>query len=224
MGHTRFRLLSNIIFLLIARIESYGLENIPQSGGCILASNHLSGLDLFLIAKFVTRDDSSFFAAKIHRDVFWFRWLVDSVGGIWVDRTKTDFKALRQARNLLKKGYILGITPEGTRSPTGALIHGKPGTAYLAAIANVPVLPVGITGTENGLDKLRRLNRLHLTIRIGEKFVLPPLDPHDRDRSLQENTTEIMCRIAALLPAKYRGVYVDHPKLQKLHEKKSLRL
>jgi 1-acyl-sn-glycerol-3-phosphate acyltransferase len=216
MSHARFRLISNFILQPIARTESFGTENIPLSGGCILASNHLSALDLPLIVKYVPRNDSSFFAAKTHKKIFWFRWLIDSVDGIWIDRSRADLNALRNARKILRKGYMFGIMPEGTRSRTGALIHGKLGAAYLVSSAKVPVLPVGVTGTENGLDQLRRLRRLHLTIRFGEPFTPPPLDPRDRDRSLGENTDEIMCRIAALLPPKYRGVYSDHPRLHEL--------
>jgi 1-acyl-sn-glycerol-3-phosphate acyltransferase len=216
MSHARFRLISNLILLPIARIESFGLENIPAFGGCILVANHLSALDLPLIAKFVPRNDSTFFAAKAHQKIFWFRWLVNSVDGIWIDRTRADLEALRRARKMLRNGYMFGITPEGTRSTTGALVEGKPGAAYLVSIGQVPVLPVGVTGTENGLASLRRLKRLQMTIRFGKPFNLPPLDPRDRDRSLEANTVEIMCRIAALLPPKYHGEYANHPRLQEL--------
>ncbi len=63
---------------------------------------------------------------------------------------------------------------------------------------------------------MRRFRRLDITIRVGEPFELPPLDRKNRDASLQANTDEIMCQIAALLPPKYRGVYADYPRVQEL--------
>lgn len=220
MGFAKFHHISCAILRPIAHTEAHGLENIPKSGSCVVAINHLSSMDVPLVAKFLPRDDTSFLVAKKHYNKLWVRWLVDSAGGIWVDRTQADFGALRQARKLLQRGYMLGIAPEGTRSPTGALIQGKPGAAFLASSTNTPILPVAITGTEKGFEQLRRLLRPHLAIRFGEPFTLPPLDRQDRDRSLRQNTAEIMCRIAALLPPKYRGVYANHPRLKALLEKR----
>jgi 1-acyl-sn-glycerol-3-phosphate acyltransferase len=77
------------------------------------------------------------------------------------------------------------------------------------------VVPVAVTGTEDELvaAQLRRLRRPRLVVRIGEPFLLPPLNNREREKQLQEHTDEIMCRIAALLPSDYRGVYAVHPRL-----------
>ena len=115
---------------------------------------------------------------------------------------------------------IAAIAPEGTRSPTAQLQPGKPGAVYLAAKTGVSLIPMSIVGTEDKevYRRLRRLRRLDITIRMGEPYSLPPLPRQNRDEFLQQNTDEMMCRIAALLPPQYRGVYADHPRLQELLE------
>jgi 1-acyl-sn-glycerol-3-phosphate acyltransferase len=99
-----------------------------------------------------------------------------------------------------------------------ALIHAWPGASYLAAKAGVPVLPVAVTGTEDVVvkDRLRHFKRIHIHIRVGEPFMLPPLNRQERDKILQQSTDEMMCQIAALLPPAYRGIYADHPRLAEL--------
>jgi 1-acyl-sn-glycerol-3-phosphate acyltransferase len=118
----------------------------------------------------------------------------------------------------MEKNNILVIAPEGTRSRAGALIEAKPGVSYLAAKLNRPIVPVAITGTEDEvvLANLKKLRRGHITVTAGPAFTLPPLPRENRDEALKRYTDEIMCRIAALLPEKYRGVYADHPRLQEL--------
>jgi 1-acyl-sn-glycerol-3-phosphate acyltransferase len=121
----------------------------------------------------------------------------------------------------MEENNILVIAPEGTRSRTGALIEARPGVSYLATKLGRPIVPVGITGTEdkNLLDHLKKLRRSHITVTAGEPFILPPLPRENRDEVLKQYTDEIMCHIAALLPELYRGVYGDHPRLKELlHE------
>lgn len=209
------RFIFRLLLRLFTYVEAHGVENIPLEGGCIVAPNHLGALDVPLLGIHILRNDASFLAAKKHRR-FPTSLLIDALGGIWIDRYNADLRALRQARDFLRAGNILGVAPEGTRSPNHALIAGKPGAAYLASLANAPIVPVGITGTENAFEQLRRLRRPHLTIRFGKPFTLPPLDPDNREAALRRNTDEIMCRIAALLPPAYRGVYANHPRLQEL--------
>ena len=108
------------------------------------------------------------------------------------------------------------MAPEGTRSRTRSLIQAKTGVAYLADKAGVPVVPVAITGTEKAVSTFFRLRRPPIQIRFGKPFCLQPSERHARGSSLDQNTDEIMCRIAALLPPEYRGVYAGHPRLQEL--------
>jgi 1-acyl-sn-glycerol-3-phosphate acyltransferase len=118
----------------------------------------------------------------------------------------------------MKAGGILVIAPEGTRSKSEALAEGKPGVAYLAMKAGVPIVPIALTGTEDRLvlARLKHLKKSEIKIVIGPAFTLPPVKGRDRDAALRQYTDEIMCRIGALLPEKYRGVYAQHPRLKEL--------
>ncbi len=110
------------------------------------------------------------------------------------------------------------IAPEGTRSRVGSMIEGRPGAAYLASKLQRPIAPIGLSGTEDKtiFGNLRRLRRSDVLITAGETFVLPKIANRDRDVILREYTDEIMCRIAVLIPERYRGVYAKHPRLLKL--------
>lgn len=209
---------------LIARIDKIGFENLPESGGALVATNHLGRLDAILGMVLADRDDVVMLVAEKYQVYAFWRWVVKQVDGIWLNRNETDFHAMRAVYRRLRQGGILAMAPEGTRSKTEALIPGKPGAVYLAARANVPIIPAAITGTEDRLvkEKLRRLQRLHITITVGEPLTLPPLDPQNRDAYLHDWTEEIMCRIAALLPPKYRGVYANHPRLHELLEEQQM--
>ncbi len=111
---------------------------------------------------------------------------------------------------------MLGIAPEGTRSRTGALIQAKTGTAYLADKARVPVVPAAIYGSESAVRQLFHLHRPAIHIQFGKPLMLEPVSRSNREADLQRNTDEIMCRIAAMLPERYWGVYAEHPRLIEL--------
>jgi 1-acyl-sn-glycerol-3-phosphate acyltransferase len=207
-----------IAYLLgwMARLEVRGAENIPAQGACILAINHLSILDPAIVFSLLMRRDATALVADKHRRNPFLRWIVDQVGGIWIDRERADFSALKQALGYLRRGGMLGIAPEGTRSRVNHLIQAKPGVAFLAADGQTAILPIAIAGSEKIMRSLLRLRRARVTVIIGQPFYLPPLDRRDRDGWLARGTDEIMCRIAALLPAEYRGVYAGHPRLAEL--------
>lgn len=200
-----------ILLRLLTRLEVEGLENIPEKGGFILASNHLGLIDPVVVFSLLDRHDATALAAKKHQKNPFFRLLINAVHGIWLNREEADTRALRAARDHLKAGGILGIAPEGTRSPTGALMAPKFGIAYMAEMAGVPVLPVGICGTENAIKEAFSLQNPRIRVRIGKPFRLPPIERKDRDEDLRRNTDLVMGHIAALLPSRYRGVYADHP-------------
>jgi 1-acyl-sn-glycerol-3-phosphate acyltransferase len=137
---------------------------------------------------------------------------------VFIDRFAPDLKAMRKMIDLMQRGYTLVIAPEGTRSRLESMIEGKAGASYLAAKLQRPVIPIGLAGTEDRavLDNLRHLRRTSITIRVGTGFSLPPLPSTNREGALKKNTDEIMCRIAALIPEKNRGVYAKHPRLREL--------
>jgi len=212
------RFVFRIVLKIIARVDITGYGNIPESGGAIVVTNHIGRLDALLGVILADRDDFILMIAeKYKKSAFW-RWAARKVDAVWLDRYEADFKTLRVVLKRLKKGEILGMAPEGTRSETEVLAEGKPGAAYLAVKANVPVITVGLVGTEDRIVKYRlsHLRRLDITIKIGEPFYLPPMDRKNRELFLQQSTEEIMCRIAALIPPEYRGFYAGAPRVQEI--------
>jgi len=207
------RAVLRFLYKLLTRMEVIGLENVPDTGGCILAVNHMSRLDPPLVYIFIKREDLTGLAADKYKKNPLFSLIINSVNGIWLNREEADFRALREALNHLLAGGALGIAPEGTRSRVGSLLPAKTGVAYLANKAHVPIVPIAISGTEDAVRQLLRFRRPRFRVQFGELFLLPPIDRQDRDGSLQRNTDEIMCRIAAMLPLQYRGAYSDHPRL-----------
>jgi len=202
-----------IFFRLFTRLSVIGVESIPAEGGCLLTGNHLGIIDGPLIFCLIRREDATGLVVLKHKRNLAIRSIVEAAGGIWIDRTRTDFQALKAALNHLKNGGLLGLAPEGTRSETHALIKASRGVAFLAEKSGALVIPTAITGSENSLIKIIALQRPQIRVCFGTPFHLPALDLEDREATLQASTDEIMCHIAALLPEKYRGVYADHPRL-----------
>lgn len=206
----------NFLYHTLTRTEFRGLENIPLTGGIILATNHMSRVDVPLL--FITpnrKDVNALVADKYLKNPF-FKIILSAAKVIWLDREKADFAALRIAREYIQNGGAIGIAPEGTRSKTGSLIEGKAGTALLAHRAGCPIIPVGITGTESAVHQLLTFRRPKLVVRYGKPFYLPLISQEDRTLWLAECTEEIMCQIAALLPEAYRGLYKDHSRINEI--------
>ncbi|RME37893.1 MAG: 1-acyl-sn-glycerol-3-phosphate acyltransferase [Thermoflexia bacterium] len=194
------------LFPLLVRVQVKGQENFPSSGPYILATNHLSVFDLPLLMMVCPHTVRAFAASKHRRNPFYFL-VLSAAGSIWVRRGEIDREALRGAFETLKRGEVLGIAPEGTRArKVYALQPGKTGAAYIATRADVPIVPVGLTGTEKIKENLPRLRRTDVTVTVGEPFRLPE-SGQVRGPKLDEYTDIIMRRIAALLPPEYRGVY-----------------
>jgi 1-acyl-sn-glycerol-3-phosphate acyltransferase len=204
------------LFKLFARVEAVGLENLPSQGGCIVASNHLSRIDPPLVFALGERRDMTALVADKYKRNPLLRPLIVGVGGIWINREQADVHALREARQFLRNGGVLGIAPEGTRSHTGALIQAKTGTAYLADKAGVLIVPAAIYGSESAVRQLIHLRRPAIHIEFGKPFMLEPVSRSNRGADLQRNTDELMCRIAAMLPERYWGVYAGHVRLKEL--------
>jgi 1-acyl-sn-glycerol-3-phosphate acyltransferase len=217
------RWLIRLLFNLIARVEVKGYENLPEEGSFVIATNHLGIVDVPIAYYALDRWDMFVLIGEKWQNVGLFRWVGKYFNFIFIDRFNPDIKSLRKAISLMEENNILVIAPEGTRSRTGSLIEAKPGVSYLAARLNRPILPVALTGTEDStlFGNLKKLRRTHITVTAGPTFILPPLPRENRDEALKQYTDEIMCRIAALLPEKYRGVYADHPRLKELLQEQS---
>lgn len=208
--------LFDVILCVLARRTINNRDLVPDAGPYILTTNHLSYFDTPLIYSILGGQGLTGWAAEKYEKHWLFGPIVRAIGGVFIQRGEVDRRALTEATRLLKSGRPFAVAPEGTRSPTKSLLKGKTGVAYLANLTGVPIVPVALTGTEHMGDRLKHLKRADLTITFGEPYMLPPLNREDRSRMLQQNTDEIMCRIAALLPEAYRGVYADHPRLQEL--------
>ena len=215
------RFLIRILLKLIARFEIRGKENLPLTGGMVIASNHIGILDIIMVYFVIDRTDLFIPVAEKWEKIGWIRWLGKQLNFLFVDRYNPDLKALRKMIALMQEGKCLVIAPEGTRSRTGTLNEGKPGVAYLAARSGFPVIPVAITGTQDEvlLENAKHFRKSNITLTGGKQFSIPPLPNKDRDVTLQKWTDEIMCQIAALLPEKNRGYYRDHPRLKELLSK-----
>ena len=197
--------------IYIRKFEVVGKEHMPLEEPVILASNHLNNVDPPMIALAI-RPRYPMYMAK-QEMVSWpilgpaFR----AFGAFPVQRGKADLSALRAASEVVHSGALLVMFPEGTRSRTGGLTRGHPGTGLIALRTGAPVLPVAVTGSE-GIGWpwifLKPRSVRHITVTIGEPFRLPPVGRVNTEAAVQATDT-IMRRIAALLPPKYRGVYAD---------------
>ncbi len=211
--------LKSILRFLFDRLtihQATGTENFPPEGPFLLATNHMSRLDLPLLFIDTPRPDLIALVADSYKKTPFFYWIIRTSGSIWLDRDKADFTAMRAGMDHLRAGGVLGIAPEGTRSRVGALLEAKTGVALLAEKTHVPVIPVAIEGTESAMRQLVSLRRPHLWVHFGAPLTLPPLDRKDREGWLQRCTDEIMCRIAVMLPSRYHGFYANHPRLKEL--------
>lgn len=214
--HNLFCITFRVLFFLLSRVKVHGKQHLPVDGGYIAAANHLSVIEVPLVYCLINRHDVTGLVAKKHQKNALFRWLINLLDGIWLSREEIDTRALRTARDHLQEGGVLGIAPEGTRSQTGSLLEAKTGVAFLADQAKVPIVPVAVAGTWQITSEILSLKRPEISVTFGEPFMLPPVNRKTRDQDLKRNTEEIMCQLAALLPAEYRGVYADHPRLNEL--------
>ena len=195
-----------------------GLENLPDPP-FIIAANHLGTLDVPLPYLALLKEKNIRpigWTAEKYKNHPFYGPILRTGGSIFIQRGKVDRKAIGKAVEALHQGNVFGMAPEGTRSPTRAMIRAKTGVAYLADEANVPIVPAAITGTETVSESWLRFRRPVLTLQYGSPFMLPPVPPGDRSKTLRHNTDEIMCRIGAMLPYQYRGFYANYPRLKEL--------
>ncbi len=212
------RAIIRFLINLVADVELIDVEKLPRSGSYAFATNHLGILDAFLAYYILDRWDFFIPVAEKWEKHAILRWLGKHLNFIFIDRFNPDIHAIRTILKRMEKGEVLVIAPEGTRSRTEQMAEGKPGVSYMASKAQFPVLPIGLIGTEDRIffNNLKHLKRTKIQVRFGDVFTLPPLPRKNRDKALREYTDEIMCRIAALIPEKNRGVYAEHPRLKEL--------
>lgn len=202
--------LVRLVLLVTTRIQAKGLENIPRERAALVVFNHLGDVDgLIMLSVAPVSID---FIAKIELyDIPVLGALLEAYGVIWVHRGRPDRRALHAALNGLAEGRLVAVAPEGRESLSGSLEEGTGGAAYIALKADVPILPVTFTGTENlrVYGNLKRFRRTEITATVGRTFRL------ERGKYLreavQEGTQRIMRKLALQLPKGYRGVYQGAP-------------
>lgn len=209
----------NIIKFLYGNFTHTIIENeeqLPKEGPFIITLNHLSRIDFPSLILLERYNDIYCVAADSYRKFPVFGKMINDADMIWIDRTKADFAAMKRALNVLKEGKILALAPEGTRSKTKALIEGKEGVTLMASKSSAPLISLSLIGTENWMDAFKHFHKPQITMRFGPVFTLPRIDPDHREESLRAATDEVMCRIAAMLPEKNRGIYKDFPRVREL--------
>ena len=183
-----------------------GKEHVPLDGPLIIVANHQSNLDPAFLSPSLPRRIRFLAKDSIFR-VPLANWFLRTYGAFPLNRDGVDITAHRWSVAHLKSGGALALFPEGTRNPRGmGLAH--PGVARLALSTKTRLLPVGITGTEGLGSVLRVFNPTgRIRMNIGEPFELPPVEGRPGKDEMEAITGMIMRRIAALLPAEYRGMY-----------------
>jgi 1-acyl-sn-glycerol-3-phosphate acyltransferase len=194
---------------ILCRIHDESLAMVPRKGPLIIAINHINILEVPLIyVALQPRSIGGFSAAKRWK-VWWTRWLLNVAGAIPLHRGKADLNAMRKGLDWLKKGNILIIAPEGTRSYDGRLQRGHPGIVLLAMRTNTPILPLVFFGHERFEENLKHLKRTDFYLAVGKAFYLYIKGEKVTHEIRQQMTDEIMYKLAALLPPENRGIYSD---------------
>lgn len=205
------------LLLAVFRPWVRGLENIPKEGPVILASNHLSFVDSVFLPLIVDRRvvflaKSEYFTGKGLKG--WLtRLFFEATGQLPIDRSggKASEASLNTGLRVLSEGKVLGIYPEGTRSPDGILYRGRTGIARMVLEAGVPVVPVAMIGTAEVMpigSKLPKIRRIGMV--LGEPLDFSRFDGLQSDRFILRSVTdEIVYEIMRLSGQEYEDVYAS---------------
>jgi 1-acyl-sn-glycerol-3-phosphate acyltransferase len=220
-----FKAILKPLLLAYYRIRVEGLENVPKKGPAIIAANHLSFLDSFFIPLLIKRRKVTYLAKADYFKSWKTAWFFNMVGQIPVerdDKAKSQ-KALETGLQVLSEGKLLGIYPEGTRSPDGKLYRGRTGVARLALAANVPIIPAGLIGSDDVMPKTSKFPRLKpgikAKVRFGKPIDVSRFAGRERDRlALRSLTDELMFEIMQLSGQEYKDEYASKTPSEPLPE------
>ena len=205
------RFLTRMLLLLLTHWRVKGRENIPEQGPLLIVANHINLADPPILGVSIRRKVMFMAKEELFRSRF-SNFVIRNFGAFPVHRGQLDRRALRQAGQLLAQGWALVMFPEGRRSNNAQLQSAFPGSALIALRSGVPILPVGITGTENIKGKGWLFRRPQVTVNIGYPFSLPAVNGKLTRVELAQFTNSIMERIAELLPPEYRENYAGKKK------------
>ncbi len=209
--YTVARAVLDPLFAFLWRIEVEGRENVPDQGGAILAPNHLSVLDHFVLATTLPRRITYVGKAE-YMDDWKTKYIFPALGMIPIDRGggSAANRALEAAARVLRQGELFGIYPEGTRSRDGKLHKGHTGVARLAMRTGCPIIPVGLQGTlevqqpDSAVPKPFKVMR----VRLGRPISMERYGDQTRNRLvLREITDELMYEIRELSGQEYVDTY-----------------
>ncbi|NLA35520.1 MAG: 1-acyl-sn-glycerol-3-phosphate acyltransferase [Actinobacteria bacterium] len=208
---TLFRWMLTPGFRFLWRVETEGLDNVPTTGGAIIAPNHTSVLDSFFVPIVMNRR-MTYVGKAEYMDDWKTRWLFPAMGMIPIDRSGGSAAegALNAAAGVLDRGELFGIYPEGTRSRSGKLHKGHTGVARLALRCNVPIIPVGIIGSVDVQPPDAKFPRpfMNVTIRFGKPIDVSRYADRANDRMvLRQITDEVMYSIRDLSGQEYVDTY-----------------
>jgi len=199
------------LFDFLWRIEVEGVDHLPEHGGAILAPNHLSVLDHFVLASSLPRR-ITFVGKAEYMDDWKTKYIFPALGMIPIDRGggSAANRALDAAARVLGDGELFGIYPEGTRSRDGKLHKGHTGVARLAMRTGCPIIPVGLQGTlevqrpDAALPKPFKMMR----VRLGRPLSTARYADHPHSKlALREITDELMYEIRELSGQEYEDTY-----------------
>ena len=192
-----------------ARVSVIGFDTLPQDGPLIIVANHISNADPPLVFGWLTPavGRQMHILAKEALFVGPVGWFLRRNGVTPVKSGGSDIEAYRLAKQVLDRGDVLCIFPEGTRSATGVMQEAKPGVAMLATRSGVPVVPIGISGSDTFLGRGKRMPRFgtRITLRAGEPFTVELDASIPRRAAMSQASDEIMRRLAALVDERHRG-------------------
>ncbi|WP_119071818.1 lysophospholipid acyltransferase family protein [Aggregatilinea lenta] len=207
-GFLRDVVLRKIAFGLLVKMTIEGTEHIPTSGPTIVIMNHIAAIDPFVVTGAITSRFVVPMSKAENYDSPVAGFMARAWGAYPVKRGEVDRRALDSTIELLRRGRMVLIAPEGTRQL--ALSDAKDGVTYIALKANATILPAGIVGTNHFPATLKRLRRTPVTVRFGRAFRFRTEGrarvPRDEMAAM---THEAMSQIAALLPEHLRGAYRD---------------
>ncbi len=190
-----------IICRIFFDYKSYGMENLPQKGSFIIASNHVSHLDPIAAGAFIKRRINYIGKKELFTGGFW-RWYMPMIRVVCLDRD-APAKGMREVITLIKKGYPIFIFPEGTRGDGKFFLEPEPGAAYLAVKHNLPVVPVYIKGTDAAMPKGAHYVKRHpVRVYYGKPKLYHMPIGIGKDEGYKQVSRQIMDEIA-LLKDKY---------------------
>jgi 1-acyl-sn-glycerol-3-phosphate acyltransferase len=192
---------------IIAKIDCHELvETLKNNKPLLVIFNHVNFLEIPILIVF----NHPVYITGLAKAETWknplLSFLFNTYKAVPIDRRGAFSESFKKVCLRIKSGFHMCVAPEGHRSKSGVLQHGKPGIIQLALEAGVPILPVAHHGGENIWKNLKRLRRTPFKFKVGRPFRIK-LNEFPGHEKREEVLSEIMGQIARLLPRQFRGIY-----------------